>query len=580
MGDHAIRNLTRHSLAALITSTALCVPILAHAQTYPPPSLPLTGSEIAPCIQGPGYKACTTLDTAQVLLAATNTWTGPNTYNTTGPNRAITINNAGSAAGLECLDTSTSASATCLETRTAGGSPPSFTPPFVLPGDGVPATALSIHCYSDGSPCQQDDEVRTQTILVLKNAFNLVTAPLPTASFTGSVSTTTLTATSVTGYITAQQPLDDITGNLTAGTTVVGQLTGTPGGAGTYTVSISQTVGSPEAMTAVGSAQQGTGQFLSLVGFGPGVLGVSAFKVITGGTNCTPGAQTFTLNGGTHPVSFLPATATITVSAAGTISGDAPTSVQGNYNTLPANDGTATLAGGSCSVPPTVKYWQAEAGGAEDLLDITPSLNFLAHDPAVIPTWDQPMIINTNTGATNPSLQINNAAIAQYGSFIVSPNQGLDVETTGTGCSPCTAGHTLNIDNEYTGALVMFHGVNKGNTYYLEFSNGTSDVDLITNTGALNATAGSVSAPTFADIGGTTTGIYFPTSTSISLDVNGADTFVCNTVLCNSKVTLQIPTATWADNQTCTAGQISVDANFFYVCTASNTVKRAALSAF
>jgi hypothetical protein len=41
-----------------------------------------------------------------------------------------------------------------------------------------------------------------------------------------------------------------------------------------------------------------------------------------------------------------------------------------------------------------------------------------------------------------------------------------------------------------------------------------------------------------------------------------------------------IPQATWADNQTCTTGQISVDASYIYVCTATNTVKRAALSTF
>lgn len=38
--------------------------------------------------------------------------------------------------------------------------------------------------------------------------------------------------------------------------------------------------------------------------------------------------------------------------------------------------------------------------------------------------------------------------------------------------------------------------------------------------------------------------------------------------------------ATWADNQTCITGQISVDASYIYECTATNTVKRAALSTF
>ena len=62
------------------------------------------------------------------------------------------------------------------------------------------------------------------------------------ATFTGAISGTTLTASSVTGSI-------DIGGviagsGVTAGTYVKAQLTGTPGGAGTYQVSDSQTVGS------------------------------------------------------------------------------------------------------------------------------------------------------------------------------------------------------------------------------------------------------------------------------------------------------------------------------------------------
>jgi len=44
--------------------------------------------------------------------------------------------------------------------------------------------------------------------------------------------------------------------------------------------------------------------------------------------------------------------------------------------------------------------------------------------------------------------------------------------------------------------------------------------------------------------------------------------------------TLGLTPATWTDTQTCTVGWISVDANFVYVCTATNTVKRAALSTF
>lgn len=62
-----------------------------------------------------------------------------------------------------------------------------------------------------------------------------------TASFTGSIATTTLTVSAVSaGSIF---PSMQISGSgVTAGTRIVAQLTGTTGGAGTYTVSVSQTV--------------------------------------------------------------------------------------------------------------------------------------------------------------------------------------------------------------------------------------------------------------------------------------------------------------------------------------------------
>lgn len=64
-----------------------------------------------------------------------------------------------------------------------------------------------------------------------------------TASFTGSIATTTLTVSAVSAG--AIYPSMQISGTgVTAGTRIVAQLTGTTGGAGTYTVSVSQTVSS------------------------------------------------------------------------------------------------------------------------------------------------------------------------------------------------------------------------------------------------------------------------------------------------------------------------------------------------
>lgn len=64
-----------------------------------------------------------------------------------------------------------------------------------------------------------------------------------TASFTGSIATTTLTVSAISaGSI---YPSMQISGTgVTAGTRIVAQLTGTAGGTGTYTVSASQTVAS------------------------------------------------------------------------------------------------------------------------------------------------------------------------------------------------------------------------------------------------------------------------------------------------------------------------------------------------
>lgn len=72
---------------------------------------------------------------------------------------------------------------------------------------------------------------------------NGVSVTSRTASFTGSIATTTLTVSAISaGTI---YPSMQISGTgVTAGTRIVAQLTGTSGGTGTYTVSASQTVSS------------------------------------------------------------------------------------------------------------------------------------------------------------------------------------------------------------------------------------------------------------------------------------------------------------------------------------------------
>ena len=145
-----------------------------------------------------------------------------------------------------------------------------------------------------------------------------------TAEFTGSISGTTLTVTAVaSGTIINSQVL---TGNsVTSGTTIVSQLTGTTGGIGTYTVSISQTRTSGDFtgtytlastslsilstvfnVTAVASGTLSIGQFLTGTGIAFGTT-ITALGTGTGGT-------------GTYTLSSAQYFASTTVSAsAGTI---------------------------------------------------------------------------------------------------------------------------------------------------------------------------------------------------------------------------------------------------------------------
>jgi hypothetical protein len=62
------------------------------------------------------------------------------------------------------------------------------------------------------------------------------------AEITASIAGTTLTATIVAGALAPGQLLQDVSGNLSMGTTIIVQLTGAPGGSGTYQVSAIQTV--------------------------------------------------------------------------------------------------------------------------------------------------------------------------------------------------------------------------------------------------------------------------------------------------------------------------------------------------
>jgi len=130
-----------------------------------------------------------------------------------------------------------------------------------------------------------------------------------TSSFTGSISGTTLTVTAVaSGTLIKDQVITG--GSVTAGTTIVSQLTGTTGGIGTYTVSISQTRTSASltgTFTLTSTTLTINSTILRVSAVASGTLSVNQFLTGTGidfGVNIaslgtgTGGVGTYTLNTG------------------------------------------------------------------------------------------------------------------------------------------------------------------------------------------------------------------------------------------------------------------------------------------
>lgn len=114
----------------------------------------------------------------------------------------------------------------------------------VLDGAGMRYLAAPYGAFSDGAN-QRDGSPTTAYAFQYDTTdySNGVFVASHTAAFTGSIATTTLTVSAIASG--SLLPGMTITGTgIAAGTYIVVQLTGTPGGAGTYTVNISQTVAS------------------------------------------------------------------------------------------------------------------------------------------------------------------------------------------------------------------------------------------------------------------------------------------------------------------------------------------------
>jgi len=110
------------------------------------------------------------------------------------------------------------------------------------------------------------------------------------ATFTASGSGTNLTVSAVTGLITVGETLGTTTG-IPAGTTIVSQTSGTPGGAGVYVTSVATTISAATAtsfgttlnVTAVASGSLDIGESVTGTGIPAGAVLASQISGATGG---------------------------------------------------------------------------------------------------------------------------------------------------------------------------------------------------------------------------------------------------------------------------------------------------------
>jgi len=203
------------------------------------------------------------------------------------------------------------------------------------------------------------------------------------AYFVGSVSSTTLTVTQVkNGTIGANQSLLGV--GVTAETVITGQLSGTTGGVGTYSINLSQTetsevlnsvavgatiTGSISGTTLTATAVTGTiyiGQTVQGVGVASGTVIVALGQgtvlsetIATAGTGYAVN-DTVTVLGGVYGTN--PATYTVTsIGAGGAVTGLTRTN-SGSYTSTPTNNVSTSTNGGGTGLTLTLTFGTGAGG--------------------------------------------------------------------------------------------------------------------------------------------------------------------------------------------------------------------------
>jgi len=180
---------------------------------------------------------------------------------------------------------------------------------------------------------------------------------------------------------------------------------------------------------------------------------------------------------------------------------------------------------------------------------------------------------------------VNDILSVQGGRYIGSNPQRLKVLTIGTGGTVATFGPTFG-DIDYTVVPAQPALLTGGTCTTPPTLGSASGLGMSIATTQITAGgSGYTTAPsvTFGSGYVTATGTaILNTSMSISAGT-GAINLTSGGVALTGGVsadTLRVTPGTPADNATCTAGQVGVDANYVYACTAANTWKRAALSTY
>ena len=296
-----------------------------------------------------------------------------------------------------------------------------------------------------------------------------------------------------------------------------------------------------------------------------------------------------------------------TIGSGGTVTGLSGNSQGSGYTALPAEP--VTLTGGYCTVPPTLSniLWSVntvavDASGSGYPLaptptwppanSVTPTTSIVLSGSLTINAGGAAIRLSSSgvgvTGSlTAPSLALT-GSVAQS-SVLAGPSGAAGAPTqrvlgvadvtgaaplasptfTGTVAAPSLS---TTVDNQSTPSITVGSGA--ASTNYMSFSGGRAMFGL-NGGGYANVTAGLGKG--FEVYVNGTNGTVVTGTDALSISSFGNTTFGGTVTIPTIITPLSTPASSSAP---CTAGQIGADANYVYVCTATNTWKRAALSGF